>query len=181
VKRSLVSFAALALFGCSPYAGSQALCETACGMRLLGEFPARGAWPEDAPSWSCEWFQAIEDGVVKSFPRANDDRLKNTCRMLSGWTVSLEESETWKDSRYAYRLSGYTACGAAGYTRVGNSPPDRSSLPHELAHVAQDCYANTCAHPGTDSEHSCWVENGIYLAAANANLEAARIMKDGGP
>lgn len=181
----------LLLLSCGPVAvpqGAGATCETACGMLFVGEFGNPAAYPELTGPWSCAAFQAVEHGIIARFPEANDSRFRDVCSSIKGWTVEMKESADWKEPGFNTRLSGLTNCYAR-HTFIGNSPADRSSLPHEIAHAAQGCWEQQdCAHPGTDDNHFCWVENGIYRAAANANLEAWQRMpkewffaKDGGP
>lgn len=164
---------------CGPIARSEATCETACGLRFVGEFASPEKYPADAPHWSCEALQAVELGVLARFPEVNDVRFRDVCPALTGYTVDMTEKSSFKDPIYG-ELQGLTMYVPRHIT-LANVPPDRSSLPHEIAHVVQNGFTNSCAHPGTDAMHACWQENGIFSAAANANWEAASRIKGFGP
>lgn len=141
-----------------------AVCVTRCGLRLTGEPP---------PGWTCEALQAVEDGVVAAFPQALDPRLSRVCAALSGWELTVMRTPTWVEPRRGVEVDGLTNC-SSGTTAVGAAPPTQSSLPHELAHVAQDCRA-TCEVDGDDG-HGCWKEDRIFIAAGAANLAAWRTL-----
>lgn len=165
----------LPVLACSPTVTGEATCETSCGMFFVGSFGTKNAgYPIDAPTWSCEAFEAVERGVRLHFPEANDTRFRTTCDAIAGWTVRMVDAPQFEDPLLG-TLIGLTDCSLRT-TTIANLPPDRSALPHELAHVVQGCLSNTCAHPGVDAQHYCWQENDIYSVAAKANLEAGRLL-----
>lgn len=156
----------------------RATCQTTCGMFFVGPFPTPDRYTLDAPEWSCGALQAVESGIIARFPAANDGRFRAVCPLLYGWVVRMNPKRSWIDPNWG-EVDGLTDC-RLGETVIGNKAPDRSALPHEMAHAVQNCQPNACAHPGVDDQHWCWSENGVYLAAASANLEASWRMKDGG-
>lgn len=173
----------LPIISCGQAVQPAATCETFCGLRLQGDLPSAEKYPSHSPVWTCENLQEVERGILAEFPAVNDPRFRDVCPKLKGWVLTIQEKATWKDPVLG-ELSGLTHC-AEGFSEIGNVPPDRSSLPHEIAHVVQGCFPNDCAHPGTDPVHWCWRQNGVFAAAAAANLEAGKRMpipenKDGG-
>ena len=174
----------LACGGIRPQFDSQ--CQTACGMRFLGEFQSNAAYPDNSTGWNCEAFQIIERSMLAQFPKVNDPRFKDVCEVVSTWTVSMHEKAFWKESGFAFTISGLTDC-QQHHSIISNSPSDRSTLPHEIAHAVQNCTPNDCTHPGDDAHHACWVENGIYRALVDVQTEVFQRMpaelflrKDGG-
>jgi hypothetical protein len=128
----------------------------------------------------------VEQAMLTQFPKVNDARFKSTCEVLSTWTLSMHEKAFWKEPGFSHTIAGLTDCQSR-HSVISNSPSDRSTLPHEIAHAVQDCTPNDCAHPGDDDHHACWAENGIYRALSNSNLDAFRhmpsdliIRRDGG-
>lgn len=113
--------AALMLIGC----GGSDLPTTRCGLFVYGQ-TLRAA-------------QIVEDTVERAFQHSSDPRLHSVCRASSGWTVVAEE--TVRAPIGADGISPGQAIGGYSSNRTHeiHTKLDLSTLPHELAHVAQGC------------------------------------------
>src|SRR5258706_7338521 len=127
------------LLGCGTY--SPPTCRTLCGLQLTGDMPQRqeGYDKEDA-DWSCGSLQAIEDAVLSSFNRIEDQRFRKTCEIIGGFAVSVLDTEKFEAAKNGGLAIGQTFCGIQQIL-LSNLPPNRSALPHELAHAVQQCNA----------------------------------------
>jgi len=153
------------------------VCQTRCGMQLVGPIPARndgdGGY-SGVPWWTCENFQKFEDDafdiwqrdVVDHDPRFNRD---NACQALNEYQVAVMPEESWVDPSDG-PVYGLTECWARDI-QVNDVPPYAGSLLHEMSHAVQQCDPLPPIPPcdgGADciqaQYHANWIPDGIYLS-----------------
>lgn len=176
-----------------------AICETACGMRLVSPPPPRAIYDGGSltystallPWWTCDNFNAIESQSLQAL-HANaspfDDRfeLHAACDALDGVTVTVRPERAWYDDCDAGHgcnnewVAGLTDCfRGEPRIQVGNREPADGTLTHEMAHAIQRCEAKGPApHPGEDPDyagdsdpgHLNWTRFGVYAAESQVML-----------
>lgn len=158
------------LAGCG-HAGP--LCQTRCGMLLMNEPEDQGGplYKNKQPKWTCAEFQRAEDTVLAAYAKhVTDPRFETVCSRLNRWPVFVNESKNWEVT--GTLVSGMTYCVATyPRTEVGNAPPLRGSLVHELAHVVQECVGTGAGVLSEDYGHANWTEDGIRAAESDVNRQ----------
>ncbi len=140
---ALVIACVLCLASCAPVPGPA--CVSACGLRLMAPAP-----------WSCSEFQDAEDHALEAFQAVTDPRFAHACTRISAYSVRVTAGATFPDAT-GRQLDGLTYC-EHGAIYVGNVPPRRGALAHELAHAVQSC---------DPPDHRGWDTNGITDALRN--------------
>lgn len=142
--------------------------ESPCGLQVHGRIPEPDPiiWSlmRSDLEWDEEGLALAEAAALEAFAAGvtGDDRFENKfsmCRRLQGWRIFVHAEQAWVD-RWGRRVSGLADC-PYGIIEVGNMPPDRGALSHELAHAIQACRPNAA---GDDPDHAGWGEHGIYSA-----------------
>lgn len=166
LRGEIVFWAILIVLGlllscCAPT--SAALCTTPCGLELYGPIPE--PMPEDVgqPGWTCPELERTERVTLNAFAReVKDERFDFACSSFAGYAVRVVSVPVWESAQHAEpanpkgRVTGLTYC-QSGLVYVGNAPPLRGALSHELAHVAQRCNPHG---------HDSWGDAGINAAIA---------------
>lgn len=125
-------------------------CITRCGVRVFNALPDAGQ--------TCDEFQFTEDVAIREFQFTTDERL-HTCT-LQDWNVEVQPTVNfWTLGELK---SGRTFCFSETML-INGIRPNRSSLPHEMAHALQRC-APKPPFDDSDYDHSNWQDGGIYDA-----------------
>ncbi len=135
-------------------------CETALGFQA-DEVPV---------GWTCQDVQAVETAIVRELQQAQDKRYVNCS--LRGYKLVVIDVESWWS--FGRMVAGLTYC-QNGNVIIGNSPPRKSALAHEMVHALQNCYP-LGPYDEKDFYHSNWRRDGIYDAIDRAtdSLDAGR-------
>lgn len=137
------------------------VCHTRCGITYYGNVNEG-----DQPAgWTCDALQRLEDQAVDTFRRqlaGHDPRFSDVCRKLPNWRLFTHQTPDWFDE-YGRNIAGIARCHNKTM-EVGSRAPFRGSLVHELAHVAQDCYALQPVDQslGENEDHAGWHALGVY-------------------
>ena len=171
----------LLLTGCG-HAG--AMCVTRCGLQLVSvAIPDEPeAYAKGDKHWTCEEFQRVEDASLAAYAKyVKDPRFDNACKALIDWPVTVRSERVWNVDpfRPESRISGLTNC-TRGTIEVGNVPPMKSAMAHEMAHAIQGCLGR--GGDLSDLSHSHWEEDGIYPAERSVvtqGQQESQCLKDG--
>jgi hypothetical protein len=177
-----------------------AICETACGLRLIAPPPPQDVYDGGSvadstaflPWWTCENLNAIEAQSLQAL-YANaapyDDRFEPhaACGALDGVTLTIRPERHWFDGTDAGYFGndkwvvGLTQCRGAPHPSIqlANGEPANGVLTHEMAHAIQDCHPKgPFPLPGVDPDydadseqsHLNWSRFGIYAAESQVQL-----------
>jgi len=140
-------------------------CETPCGL-LMERQPFEG--------WSCGDLIAAEARAVEVLDRATrgaavpDARLQHShaCDAWAQVVVMPRAEEIWPDG--ARNVAGLAHCDRAPQLIevTGRNRPTAGALAHELAHIAQGCWAGPVVDEGEDVAHANWKRAGVRAALA---------------
>lgn len=171
---------ALSLVACAPQ--GNVLCETSCGLKLIGPIPYQdnsltGDY-SNMPWWTCENLQDVEDKTLALWQTdvvPHDPRFKDypACQSMNGMELWVHTEEFfWSPDHNSY-VEGEAHCDI-GYIEVGARPPYTGILTHELSHVAQHCDPKGPPVPRDAGEsdavyedandHANWERDGIRQA-----------------
>lgn len=175
-----------------------AICQTACGMRLVTQPPAQDVYDGGPlanstalmPWWSCENFNAIEAQSLQALyanaaPYDSRFDLHSACDALNGVTVTVRPERHWFDGSDAGYIGndkwvvGLTICDGAPSIQVANHEPADGTITHEMAHVIQRCDPkgppplvgqDPDYEADSDPGHLNWGRYGIYAAETQVAL-----------
>jgi hypothetical protein len=122
--------------------------------------------------WTQEEFQEAEDAALRHFPEVtDDDRFKDTCRLVSGYRVVIRPERVWINLD-GLKVSGETPC-AIKTMYVNATIWWASSFVHEMAHAVQNCEPrkpwSVLDRTSSEFYHQHWDEDGINRAIERAN------------
>lgn len=145
------------------------LCVTTCGLQLVSLAPAEDTsrYETGSRGWTCEEFQRVEDASLAAYKKyVTDPRFQNVCAAIKDWPIVVRAEPTWT-SEPNHLVAGLTWC-TSGFTEIGNVPPMKSSLVHELMHVVQGCEGQV-PWDLNDVSHSNWERDGLNAAEKAVN------------
>lgn len=173
---TLIAIIGIGVTSCAPT--ETLTCVTRCGVILRDPVPpVDQRYYLNPPQWTCAELQRVEDLSMAAYARhVTDPRFEGgkACAAVRGYGLKINPQTSW--DFLGIEVSGLTYCGLRSI-EVGGTPPIRSSLTHELAHVVQDCAAlgPIPANETTSGlQHENWTRDGITAAIDEVQAEGDR-------